>query len=274
MTGIKVGCETYTWQMPGEQYKGKLEHIMAICRQAGFRGIEPETSFIQHLADPVVMQEALARNQLELAVLCVVEDWLHPQETREEKERVNDWLNFLQHFPDTMLLLVQMPQSNRDDLRTRQKNCIRCVNEISRRAAGKGTICSYHPNSPVGSVFRTSEDYEILIDGLDPSYIGYCPDVGHIAKGGMDPLDIIKKYRERVNLVHYKDMHADHRWAPTGEGTIDFDTITQYLIDTNYSGWIIMEDECDEAITDPDAVTLKDGKFIANHLIPQLANQR
>ena len=126
----------------------------------------------------------------------------------------------------------------------------------------------------MGSVFRTSEDYEILIDGLDPSYIGYCPDVGHIAKGGMDPLDIIKKYRERVNLVHYKDMHADHRWAPTGEGTIDFDTITQYLIDTNYSGWIIMEDECDEAITDPDAVTLKDGKFIANHLIPQLANQR
>ncbi|MBK8504036.1 MAG: TIM barrel protein [Saprospiraceae bacterium] len=163
-----------------------------------------------------------------------------------------------------------MPQKNRDDLRTRQKNCLSCVNNIAERASDKGIGCSYHPNSPAGSVFRTAEDYEILLNGLNSDLIGYCPDVGHIAKGGMDPLTIIKKYRSQVNLVHYKDMFADGRWAATADGIIDFIGITQYLIETDYSGWIIMEDECDECISDPDGVTLKDGVYIDKLLRPMV----
>ncbi len=263
---IKIGCETYTWQMPGEQYKGRLEHILSICQQAGFTGIEPETSFLQHLSDPVRMKAALEQYDLDMAVLCVVEDWLHARETEAERTRMDQWIDFLGHFPGTILLLVQMPQKDRSNLRTRQDHCIACVNEIARRAADKGIICSYHPNSPAGSVFRTAGDYEILLDGLDPGVIGYCPDVGHIAKGGMDPLEIIRKYRDRVNVVHYKDMYPDGRWAPTGTGAIAFEAITRYLVDTGYDGWIIMEDECDEAITNPDGVTLKDGLFVRDYL--------
>ncbi|MDX1700837.1 MAG: hypothetical protein R3250_09480, partial [Melioribacteraceae bacterium] len=84
------------------------------------------------------------------------------------------------------------------------------------------------------------------------------------------PLAIIKQYREQINLVHYKDMFADGQWAQTGEGVIPFNEITQYLIDTEYKGWIIMEDECDRAITDPDGVTISDGEYINSHLRPML----
>jgi inosose dehydratase len=273
MTNIKIGCETYTWQMPGEQYKGKLEHIMAISSQAGFTGIEPESSFLQHLANPAMMQEQLIKHNLELAVLCVVEDWLESKETADERRRADEWIKFLTHFPETILLLVQMPQSNRDNLSTRQQNCISCVNDFARRASEMGITCSKHPNSPAGSVFRTIVDYQILLEGLDHSVIGFCPDVGHIARGGMDPLDIVKKYRSEVNLIHYKDMNADGSWAPTGDGIIDFLGITQYLIDTNYSGWIIMEDECDECISDPDGITLKDGIYINEMIKPLIQNQ-
>ena len=270
MSSIKLACETYTWQMPGEQYKGKLEHIMDVCAQAGFQGIEPETSFMQHLEDPIRMQEALSKYQLELAVLCVVEDWLYPYETEAEKQRADQWVQFLSHFPDTILLLVQMPGKDRSELVGRQQNLLRCVNAFAERATDAGIICSYHPNSPEGSVFRTEEDYKILLEGLNQQYIGYCPDVGHIAKGGMNPLKIIQQYRSQVNLVHYKDMYQDGRWALTGEGNIDFQSITSYLKDSGYEGWIIMEDECDEAITNPDSVTLKDGNFIKNNIAPFL----
>ena len=268
MANIKLACETYTWQMPGEQYKGRLEHIMNICQQAGFAGIEPETSFLHHLDDPVLMQEKLDQHNLELAVLCVVEDWLHPRETPQERARADKWMEFLGHFPDTILLTVQMPGKDRANLRERQQNMISCVNDFCRRASERGIICSNHPNSPEGSVFRIESDYEILLEGLDAEAVGYCPDVGHIAKGGMDPETIIRRYRSQINLVHYKDMHADGRWALTGEGNIDFDSITRCLIDSGYEGWIIMEDEDDAAITDPDGVTLKDGNYIRENLLP------
>ncbi len=54
------------------------------------------------------------------------------------------------------------------------------------------------------------------------------------------------------------------------KGIIDFKKITQYLIDTGYKGWIVMEDECDRAITDPDGVTLDDGIYIDCHIKPLL----
>lgn len=272
MPKIQLACETYTWQMPGEQYKGKLDHIMGIISKSGFKGIEPETSFFGKLADPIRMKNTLEKHQLALAALCHVEDWRNPQETEAEFAHAEQWMDFLAHFPDTIYLLVPMPGKDRSHLEERQQNLISCANAIAQRAVDKGITCSYHPNSPMGSVFRTKEDYEILLNGLNTDLIGYTPDVGHIAKGDMDPLETIKTYRSIVNLVHYKDMYQDGKWAPTGEGIIDFPRITQYLIDTAYKGWIIMEDECDDAIQHPDDVTLKDGQYINETLKPILKN--
>lgn len=268
MKSIKIACETYTWQMPGERYKGKLDHIMSIAKKAGFEGVEPETSFFGSLSDPIKMKEKLAANGLELTALCHVEDWQQPEETALEKANAEQWIEFLQLFPDTIYLLVQMPGANRDNLPERQSNLLSCVNAISKRAADHGIVCSYHPNSPAGSIFRTREDYHILMEGLDTRYIGYTPDVGHIAKGGMDPLSIIQQYRELVNLIHYKDMDVHGNWVQTGEGAIDFHSITKFLIESDYEGWIVMEDESDLAITQPDEVTLADGEYIRKAIRP------
>ncbi len=270
MNKIKIACETYTWQMPGESFKGKLDHIMGVISAAGFAGIEPETSFFGELSDPLKMKDMLAKHNLELSVLCHVEDWRNPKETDKEKSNADKWMDFLSHFPDTIYLPVQMPGKDRSNLEERQKNLLSCVNALAERASARGIKCSYHPNSPMGSVFRTEEDYKILLNGLNNKFIGYCPDVGHIAKVNMDPLAIIKQYRELINLVHYKDMFADGRWAQTGEGMIPFNEITEYLISTGFEGWIIMEDEADQAVTDPDGVTRKDGEYVKAKIKPLL----
>jgi inosose dehydratase len=122
----------------------------------------------------------------------------------------------------------------------------------------------------MGSVYRTEEDYKILLNGLDNSVIKYTPDVGHIAKAGMDPLTIVKQYHELVNCIHYKDMYADGRWALMGEGIIDFMGITNYMKSIGFKGWIVVEDECDRAITDPDSVAMEDGLYNKRVLEPLL----
>ena len=167
MSNIKLACETYTWQMPGEQYKGKLEHIMKVCSRAGFAGIAPESSFLMHLDDPFKMKDALEENNLELAVLCIVEDWLHTQETTEEKRQADKWISFLGFFPETISLTVQMPGSDRENLRQRQPNMISGVNDVSKRASDQVIICSHHPTSPDGSGFRIEADDGTVMEGRD-----------------------------------------------------------------------------------------------------------
>jgi len=267
MLNIRFGCQTYTWQMSGDKYLSQLPHIMRIASRAGFNGIEPETQFLGEFYEPALMVEALNKYDLRFAAVCLVEDWMHRNETERERANADRLISYLKHFPRTVLCLCQMPGEDRENLKERQTNLLSCVNEISRRAHDQGITCSYHPNSPTGSIFRTEDDYEILLNGLDVSVTGWTPDVGHIAKGGMDPLKKIKEYRSLVNHVHFKDMYDYGQWAQLGQGCVDLVGITRFLADSKYDGWIIIEDECERAEHDPDATVLDDGVFVANRLL-------
>ena len=161
-----------------------------------------------------------------------------------------------------------MPGNHRANLWQRQLNLLACVNTIAGRASQSGIVCTYHPNSPPGSIFRTADDYQVLLNGLDASVLGYTPDVGHIANGGMDPLAIIRQYRALVNHVHFKDFSVGGQWAAMGEGLIDFPGIVTFLHQTGYEGWLIVEDECEQARRDPDQVTLQDGVYTQKKLLP------
>jgi inosose dehydratase len=265
---MRFGCQTYTWLMSGEKYKGRVPHILRVARGAHFEGLEPEVVMLGALSDPAKMNEALAATGMQLGGVCLVEDWAHQQEAEMERARADQYIKFLTHFPGCMFVLCQMPGKDRRSLSERQQNLLSCVNAIALRAARNGVPCSYHPNSPEGSVFRTAEEYELLLNCLVPETIGFAADVGHIARGGMDPVAILRKYRERVNHVHFKDMCADGQWAGMGRGTIDFPQIVSDLHRSGFEGWVMIEDECAQAELDPDASTVVNGSYVRDVLSP------
>jgi len=176
---------------------------------------------------------------------------------------------YLKHFPGAVLALCQMPGKDQSALAQRQKNCLSCCNEIGRRAAEAGIAAAFHPNSPAGSVFRVEEDYKVLLDGLDAKAVGFAPDAGHIAKGGMNVVEIFRRYRPAIRHVHFKDMAADGTWAEMGRGVIDFPTIVADLHQGCYAGWIMVEDESPRAEVDPDLVTDENGRYVTRALRPK-----
>jgi inosose dehydratase len=213
--------------------------------------------------DPAKLKDAMDARGIRLSSVALVCDWLGNGETESERAEADKMMDLIKSFPyDVLLMPVQMPQKDRESLDVRHKNFITCVNALARRAADRGIVSSYHPNSPAGSIFRTREDYDKLLPLLDREVLGWTPDVGHIAKGGMDPVALIREYRGLVNHIHFKDMFADGTWAQTGEGDIDFKSVIEDLVKTDFEGWVVFEDECDAAIGDPDGVTLKDGVYI------------
>jgi len=80
----------------------------------------------------------------------------------------------------------------------------------------------------------------------------------------------LREYAPLINLVHYKDWDGQPEFALMGQGKVDLVGITQWLLDRNYSGWIVCEDEAPLAMEDPDRVALHDGKWITDQLIPAL----
>jgi inosose dehydratase len=267
--GMKFGCHGYTWQLSYETQSDNLPHIMDVIANGGFKGLDTQVAMLGRFYNhPALLMEELQKRGLELAALTLSLQWLHNGETDEEQTTADYFIDYLKHFPGALLNVVQKHGKDRNDLQTRQTNALNCVNAIARRAADQGVVTAFHPNSPPGSIFRNEEDYKILFDGLDMNVIGYTPDAGHIACGGMNVAEIFETYRPLIKHVHFKDASADNVWEAMGEGVIDFPRIVRHLRKTDYNGWIMVEEESGKAVADPDGAMMANSLYVKDQLIP------
>lgn len=268
---FRFGSEVYTWFMSndGQTYNGQLGHMIEVIAKAGFSGIQPIHFWMGDLSNPDRLEAKLRQQGIELAAIALALDWNEKEETEKERNEADQTISLLQRFPGAILCTVQKP-SGRHNLTSRRRSLVNIVNSVSRRAMEKGVPCSFHPNSPHNSITRTEEDYRVILESLDSTATGWTPDVGHIINAGMDPLEKMKEYASMINHVHYKDWDGEPEFALMGKGKVDFMAITQWLKDTGFDGWIVCEDEGKEALEDPDFVTLHDGRWIKEDLLPQL----
>ena len=276
---IKFGSEVYTWFMDGygEGNDNKLPHMAKIIGEAGFAGIEPmvlepyDTYWLGDCKDPQTLKDALDEAGIELAALALICKWDEEEETESERIAADWTIETLKLFPGAALGTVPLPDG-RHNLQQRRVNLVNNVNRVSRRAAEAGLKCSFHPNSPPSSLVRTQDDYDVVLNSLDPNVTGWTPDVGHIARGGMDVIDTMTKWGHLVNHIHYKDFSGNgpEPWSQMGSGKLDFHKITEWLTLRNYEGWIICEDEAEVAIKDPDGVTLQNGQWCKENLYPMV----
>jgi inosose dehydratase len=74
------------------------------------------------------------------------------------------------------------------------------------------------------------------------SSIGLCPDTAHLAAGGGDPAQLIRRYSDRINYVHLKDFWPDPlTFMPLGRGVLDMPDIVAALGEAGYDGWLLVE---------------------------------
>jgi inosose dehydratase len=108
---------------------------------------------------------------------------------------------------------------------------------------------------------ETPEETERFLEMTDPDLVGLCYDTGHYAYAGGDALDGLRRFRERIWHVHFKDCHPSiaeearaNAWSyfdavanglffTLGGGSVDFAAVVDEVRSSDYSGWIVVEDE-------------------------------
>ncbi len=268
MSGFRYGCETFSWIMSGEKYLGECPHICDVIQRAGFTGIEPSAWIMkEYFDDAALMADLLNEKGLKLATLSFGGGFRGTTLSEKERAQLEKTFDYIESFPEPRITLSHGSR-DRNDLPERRRNAMSCINEIGALATDRGITCAFHPTSGSPSIFRTPEDYKVMLNSLDSRVVGYCPDSGHIVNGGMDVYDVFTTYASVIRHVHLKDITAEKSWAPTGEGIIDFPRLLKTLHEADYEGWIVMEEESPEAVADPDAATLKNGQYLEDTLRP------
>lgn len=139
------------------------------------------------------------------------------------------------------------------------------LDKISERAHMEGLKASYHPH--LGSLAESPSQIDSL---LAESAIGLCADVAHLAAGGADPAEVIRRYSDRLEYVHLKDLEPDtHSFVPLGKGSLDIADIVRAIVDSGYRDWITIE--LDGYSGDPDSAVQDNYDLLEGHLQGLLA---
>ena len=141
------------------------------------------------------------------------------------------------------------------------------LNELARRVAPLGMTVAFHNH--VGTYVETPAETARLLDETDAALVGWCLDIGHLAFGGGNAIDMLPKYADRVQHVHVKDVSATvlararaEGWSfgqalaqfifpPLGEGIARIPDVVAALKDVGYDGWYVIEQD---TAPDPTAV--------------------
>jgi sugar phosphate isomerase/epimerase len=104
-----------------------------------------------------------------------------------------------------------------------------------------------HNHGPTDKHYRTPADTWNAVKDHD-ARIGLCIDVGHTARIGADPVESIRKYKDRLYDMHWKDVNEKTpkgKEVEVGRGVLDIQGMLRAVLDIKYSGHFGLEHEKD-----------------------------
>lgn len=151
---------------------------------------------------------------------------------------------------------------------------VRAVAAVAREE--HGLVPVLHPHA--GSYVEFADEIDALLDATD---LALCLDTGHAAYAGLDPVELYRRYADRVPYLHLKDVDpAVHArvseldfwqaisagvFCTLGAGVVDFPALAAALGERGFDGWATVEQDRDAASDgDPVAELIASRRFLAS----------
>lgn len=260
-----VACQTYTWEMLGDAWAGSPDDIMDAVAGAAYSGVEFSNGMIgDYLERPEAYSQALARRGLRSAAFAfATTGFTDPSTYDDDLCGAREAVEFCR-AQQILLCLGGAAAPTREAYDASLEQAIAFYRAVAACAAEAGVTVCVHPHSHHGSLLESAEEYDRLLEATAGSGLMFNPDAGHIVRGGQDLLGCIRRHGGRVSHVHIKDVDAQGRWQPLGRGVIDWKAFFGALEDAGYRGWIVAEEESEDARRDQAGAIRANREFLAD----------
>ena len=136
------------------------------------------------------------------------------------------------------------------------RNLLHNLERVRALADSLGLATTFHPH--VGTAVESADVVERLLADSD---VSVCLDTGHLAIGGVDPLELTREHPNRIGHVHLKDVRLavarevaagttgflecvrEGLFAPLGAGDLDIAGVVRLLEGAGYTGWYVLEQD-------------------------------
>ena len=288
---IRIGNAPCSWgvEFAGDPRNPPWERVLAECA-AGYAGIElgPVGYMPQ---DRAALAEALAAQGLDLIGGVVFQPFHDPDRWREVMEAAVATCRTLAQLGARHLVLIDSISPRRAPTAGRPGEAERMeaaewagLRSRLAQAAEMGTdtyglTVSIHAHA--GGFIDFEPELERLLAEVDERILKVCLDTGHHTYAGSDPVAFLRRHRDRVAYVHFKDIdpvvkarvvaeRADFYdacgrgiFCNLGRGEVDLPAVRRVLVESGYEGWCTVEQDCDPALADS---PLADARANREHL--------
>ncbi|MDM5201061.1 sugar phosphate isomerase/epimerase family protein [Fictibacillus enclensis] len=215
---------------------GSTEEALQDIKDAGFKGFELfDGNLMEYKDQKEAFKELIKRHSLEFVGVYAGANFIYPDIWTEELLRLEEAASLASELGARHFVVGGGAVRANGILDSDYRQLGEALNQVAALAEKYGLIPSYHPH--LGTIVQSPDQ----LDKLMPlTTINLCPDTAHIEAGGGDPVEVIKKYINRIKYIHLKD-YRDGAFVPLGEGVQKFDQMIRLLDDAGYDDWIIIE---------------------------------
>lgn len=230
MTMQKIACASITWGDfdTGEQFYQMLREMKA----CGYDGAEIGLDKLSM----VESRDKLEKIGIELTAVHTAVD-LREANPDEECEKLRKAADRAKELGASFVFIssIFFKGKGAEDYR-REAALYNRFGEIARMAGL--TFCFHNHNWE----FKDNRlGLNILTKETDPGLVFLVPDLGWVMRGGMEPVDFLKEFGDRVRALHFKDFTFDDRFTELGTGVVDFEAAYEYVRDREL--WIVAEQD-------------------------------
>lgn len=275
---IRYACAPIAWtndDMPELGSNNSFEQCISEMALAGYEGTE--------IGNKYPRDTEVLKTYLEPRGLSVASAWISLYLTSEPYEVTEEAFikhrDFLYEMGAKVIVVSEQGNSIQGKLdkalfkekpvftEKEWKLLIEGLEKLGKLAHEKDMEIVYHHH--MGTGIQTTEEINELMERTNKDNVSLLFDTGHLVVSGEDPIEIFKKYEDRIKHIHFKDVRQEIKevvdkdnqcfldgvkkgmFTVPGDGVIDFEPILNLIYQSSYSGWIVVEAEQDPSLANP-----------------------
>ncbi|MFF1415346.1 sugar phosphate isomerase/epimerase family protein [Streptomyces sp. NPDC058289] len=225
---------------------GSMQKALADIAAAGYQGVEMFDGNVADFADrPEELRQLLEDAGLELVSVYTGANFIYADCLPDELWRVERAARLAALFGAERLVVGGGARRAAGVADEDYDRLGRALDRVVDIAENLGLNATYHPH--LTTIVESPAELEKI---MSKSRISLCPDTAHLAAGGGDPAEVIRRYPDRISHIHLKDFRPDPAaFLPLGQGVIDFPDVLAAIREVDFDGWLIVE--LDEYAGDP-----------------------
>ena len=224
---LKVGHTGITWGFRPDDAPQAIHDVGSL----GYWGYETFGEYLDAWEPKGGMQQLLDPAGVALISAYCNFNLTDPAKRKDEVDKAVRWAKLIHKTGGVTAVLGPNPvRRPAYDFKASKGDIVSALNEISKAITDQGVTAALHQHT--GTCIEMRDEVYAVLDSVDTKVVKFGPDVGQLAKGGSDPVQVVKDHLSLVRHVHFKDWNGGPNWleyCPLGQGKVDLPGVLDLL---------------------------------------------